>query len=198
MDFLLSGVALCDAFQDVLRQGQEKEFARHLQITAGQKTDKASIMFQLTESAFRLNGSIHPQNLPFFCRNALQRCLAEVHKFSANHNFLLLLRVFRLTALRSERTAFTILTSIPGYRLFSPILAMFCERTDAGQNTFIFTNVVIAGLIVGHVLASANLRFELSRFAAFIIIWFDIRSDILLSQMPVVFQRQIKTLRLCT
>ena len=59
MVFQLSCVALEDGFPDVLGYRQQEEFTGHLDISTGQKSDKSSVVLQLSEGPLCLDGTIH-------------------------------------------------------------------------------------------------------------------------------------------
>ena len=65
MDIQLSAVALGDLLQNVLRKSKKVWLCGNLHITACQEADKASVVLQLSESSFRLNGTVHAQEFSF-------------------------------------------------------------------------------------------------------------------------------------
>ena len=67
--FTLAVGALPDVLDDVLRDRQQVQFRQHLWISAQQETPEASVVLQLSETAFCLNRAIDAQKLAFIRRD---------------------------------------------------------------------------------------------------------------------------------
>lgn len=71
MVFSFSGVALCNAFQQVLGQAQKIQFTADLYIAAGKEANKPTIVLQLSKGTLGLDRAVDSQQFSFFCADAL-------------------------------------------------------------------------------------------------------------------------------
>ena len=104
MLFLQASVALGNEMCNVLRKPQKEQFCQNLNVSIGQETFEAAVMLELSESSFRLNGTIAAKQLSLFGGNILVRLLAHLLKFPADGDFFSPVLIFCLAADRTVRT----------------------------------------------------------------------------------------------
>ena len=132
--FQPAGVALDNGLPNILRQGQQKQFAGDFNVSGCQETDELPVVLHLPEGTLCLYGTIHPEQLAFFCRNSAEGSFPIFGEFPADHQFFPAFRIPGFAASRSVGTVAAILASVSGDFSCRSILTVLCRCAYSVQN----------------------------------------------------------------
>ena len=97
---------------NVLRKPQKEQFCQNLNVSTGQEAFEAAVVLELSESPFRLDGTVAPKQLSLFGGNIPVRLLAHLLKFPADGNLFSSVLIFCLAAGRTVRAVRTVFTAV--------------------------------------------------------------------------------------
>ena len=89
---------------NVLRKSQKEQLCQNFNISTSQEAFEAAVVLELSESSFRLNGTVATKQLSLFGGNILVRLLTHLLKFPADGNLFSPVLIFCLAADRTIRT----------------------------------------------------------------------------------------------